>query len=66
MSGGPTVRADKGRIYVVRADGSVVHRGGSRWFETSNVEIKPGDTIAPLNAGHVPPLPFWQAVMQIL
>jgi polysaccharide biosynthesis/export protein len=67
MSGGLTARADKGRIYVVRADGSVVQGGGSRWFQTSNVEMKPGDTIVvPLNAEHIPPLPFWQAVTQIL
>jgi polysaccharide biosynthesis/export protein len=67
MSGGVTQRADKGRIYVVRADGSVVPSGGSRWFSTSNVHIEPGDTIVvPLNAEHIPPLPLWQAVTQIL
>ena len=27
----------------------------------------PGDTIVvPLNAEHIPPLPFWQAVTQII
>jgi polysaccharide biosynthesis/export protein len=67
MSGGVTRRADKGRIYVVRADGSVVPSGGSRWFSTSSVDIRPGDTIVvPLNAEHLPPLPLWQAVSQIL
>jgi protein involved in polysaccharide export with SLBB domain len=65
LSGGTTVRADKGRIYVVRADGSVVSEG-SRWF-SSSATIEPGDTIVvPLNAEHIPPLPFWQAVTQIL
>jgi polysaccharide biosynthesis/export protein len=67
MSGGETRRADHGRVYVVRADGSVVPNAGSRWFRTSNESIKPGDTIVvPLNAEHIPPLPFWQAVTQIL
>jgi polysaccharide biosynthesis/export protein len=67
MSGGVTRRADKGRIYVVRADGSVVPSGGSRWFSTSSVQIEPGDTVVvPLNAEHLPPLPLWQAVSQIL
>jgi polysaccharide biosynthesis/export protein len=67
MSGGVTARADKGRIYVVRADGSVVAGGGSRWFQSTNTQMKPGDTIVvPLNAEHIPPLPFWQAVTQIL
>jgi polysaccharide export outer membrane protein len=67
MSGGETSRADHGRIYVVRADGSVVPNAGSRWFRTSSEPIKPGDTVVvPLNAEHIPPLPFWQAVTQIL
>jgi polysaccharide biosynthesis/export protein len=67
MSGGMTVRADRARIYVVRADGSVVANSGARWFSSANVEIKPGDTIVvPLNAEHIPPLPLWQAVSQIL
>jgi protein involved in polysaccharide export with SLBB domain len=67
MSGGETVRADNGRIYVVRADGSVVPGGGSRWFQSSGVQMEPGDTVVvPLNAEHIPPLPFWQAVTQIL
>ena len=67
MSGGATARADNSRIYVVRADGSVVPSGGSRWFHTSNPQMQPGDTIVvPLNAEHIPPLPFWQAVTQIL
>jgi polysaccharide biosynthesis/export protein len=67
MSGGTTVRADKGRIYVVRADGSVVANEGSRWFAGSGLRIEPGDTIVvPLNAEHMPPLPLWQAVSQIL
>jgi polysaccharide biosynthesis/export protein len=67
MSGGETVRADNSRVYVVRADGSVVPTG-SGWFRrTSNAPIEPGDTIVvPLNAEHMPPLPLWQAVSQIL
>jgi polysaccharide export outer membrane protein len=32
-----------------------------------NQDIRPGDTIVvPLNAEHMPPLPLWQAVSQIL
>ncbi len=67
MSGGETRRADHGRIYVVRADGSVVPNAGSRWFRTSTEQIKPGDTVVvPLNAEHIPALPFWAAVTQII
>jgi polysaccharide biosynthesis/export protein len=67
MSGGETPRADRGRVYVVRADGSVVPNSGARWFSTGDTRIQPGDTIVvPLNAEHMPPLPLWQAVSQIL
>jgi polysaccharide export outer membrane protein len=68
LSGGETNRADSGRIYIVRADGSVIANTGSRWFSTgSGTPINPGDTIVvPLNAEHLPPLPLWQAVTQIL
>jgi len=67
MSGGKTRRADGGRIYVVRANGSVVINGGNRWYHSGSVEIQPGDTIVvPLDAEHLPPLPLWQAVTQII
>jgi protein involved in polysaccharide export with SLBB domain len=67
MSGGVTRRADTGRIYVVRANGSVVTSESGRWYSSSTVQIKPGDTIVvPLNAEHLPLLPLWQAVTQII
>jgi len=67
LSGGVTRRADRGRIYVVRANGSVVAQEGTRWFEHSSTAIRPGDTIVvPLDAEKIPSLPFWQAVTQIL
>jgi protein involved in polysaccharide export with SLBB domain len=68
QSGGMTRRADRGRIYVVRANGSVVAAEGSRWFDHgSGVRIKAGDTIVvPLDAERMPSLPFWTAVTQIL
>jgi polysaccharide biosynthesis/export protein len=67
MSGGMTRQADHGRIYVVRANGSVVANAGNSWFQHSNVRIKPGDTIVvPMDTERYPPLPFWQAVTGIL
>lgn len=67
LSGGATRRADQGRIYVVRANGSVVATEGNRWFERDDATIRTGDTIVvPLNAEHLPPLPFWQAVTGII
>jgi polysaccharide biosynthesis/export protein len=65
-SGGLTRRADKGRIYVVHADGSVAANTGARWFEGS-AEMRPGDTIVvPMDVERLPALPFWQAVTSIL
>ncbi|HKQ13591.1 MAG TPA: SLBB domain-containing protein [Steroidobacteraceae bacterium] len=67
MSGGLTPRADDDRIYVVRADGSVVVRGGNAWFSGGSVDIKNGDTIvAPLDTERMRPLPFWTAVTTII
>lgn len=67
LSGGATRRADQGRIYVVRANGSVVAVEGHRWFEHHDGSMRPGDTVVvPLNAEHLPPLPFWQAVTSII
>lgn len=68
LSGGFTSQADIKRIYVVRADGSVVAGEGSRWFSRgSEVQISPGDTIVvPINAEQMLPLPFWQAVTGIM
>ena len=68
QSGGMTRRADKGQIYVVRANGSVVAAGGGGWFRrTGSADIKPGDTIVvPLDVEHLPPLPLWTAVTTIL
>ena len=67
MSGGMTKKADRGRVYVVRADGSVATRSGSFLKRSYETAIKPGDTIVvPLDTERMPRLPFWQAVTQIL
>jgi protein involved in polysaccharide export with SLBB domain len=66
MSGGPTQKADKSRIYVVRANGSVETGTGSKWFAKSG-QMQPGDTIVvPLDAERMRPLPLWTAVTTIL
>jgi hypothetical protein len=68
LSGGLTKRADRSKIYVVRANGSVVASQSNRWFERgSDLRIRPGDTIvAPLDTERVPALPFWTAVTTII
>jgi protein involved in polysaccharide export with SLBB domain len=66
MSGGTTQKADDGRIYVVRANGSVETGSGSRWFRDAG-SIQPGDTIVvPLDAERMRPLPLWTAVTTII
>jgi polysaccharide biosynthesis/export protein len=67
-SGGPTQKADKKRIYVVRANGDVVSGGRSGWFRrTQSADIQPGDTIVvPLDTERVRALPIWQSVSTII
>jgi len=68
LSGGISRKADKSKIYVVRANGSVVASEGNRWFSRDgNGKMKPGDTVVvPLDTERLPALPFWQAVTQIV
>ncbi len=67
-SGGTTQKADKKRIYVVRANGDVIAGERSGWFRRSqSVEMRPGDTIVvPLDTERVRALPMWQAVTTII
>jgi polysaccharide biosynthesis/export protein len=67
-SGGATPRADRKRIYVVRANGDVVGGGRSGWFRRSqSVDIRPGDTIVvPLNTERVAALPLWTSITTII
>jgi polysaccharide biosynthesis/export protein len=67
-SGGTTQKADRKRIYVVRANGDVVASGRSGWFRRSqSIEIRPGDTIVvPLDTERVRGLPLWQSVTTII
>jgi polysaccharide export outer membrane protein len=68
LSGGATRKADRGRIYVVRADGSVISSESGGWFRRAGqVAMRPGDTIVvPLDTERMPPLPLWQAVTSII
>ncbi len=68
LSGGQTRKADDDKIYVVRANGSVISSEGNRWFRSGDMKkMEPGDTVVvPLDTERLPALPFWQAVTQIL
>jgi protein involved in polysaccharide export with SLBB domain len=67
-SGGVTQKADRSRIYVVRANGDVVAGARSGWFRRSrSTEMRPGDTIVvPLDTERIRALPLWQAVTTII
>jgi protein involved in polysaccharide export with SLBB domain len=67
-SGSTTQKADRKRIYVVRANGDVISGERAGWFRRSqSVEIRPGDTIVvPLDTERVRALPLWQAVTTII
>lgn len=67
QSGGPTRQADKKRIYVVRANGSV-DAGNRGWFHNSDtVQIHQGDAIiVPLDTERLPALTVYGVVTQIL
>jgi polysaccharide biosynthesis/export protein len=67
LSGGLGQRADKKRIYVVRANGAVVADSGGSWFRRGDGAsgIRPGDAIVvPLEVDQ--PLARWTAITQII
>ena len=67
-SGGTTQKADRKRIYIVRANGDVVTGGRSGWFRRSQaIVVRPGDTIVvPLDTERVAPLPLWTSITTIV
>ena len=67
-SGGTTALADESRVYVVRADGSVVASRRSLFFRNRNLnDIRPGDTIVvPIEADPVSQLALWTSITSIV
>jgi protein involved in polysaccharide export with SLBB domain len=64
-SGGLSQRADRKRIYVVRASGQVEANTGSWFRRDGGAEIRPGDAIVvPLDVDQ--PLARWSAITQII
>ena len=65
-SGGITDKADRSRIYVIKADGSVFLPERSGWFH-DDVESSPGDTIVvPVETDRLDQMTFWTSVSQIV
>jgi polysaccharide export outer membrane protein len=67
LSGGLTANADPKRIYVVRANGAVEARKGSRWFRGKGSSMRPGDTVVvPMDTDRMPRLAQWASITQII
>lgn len=67
-SGGFKQRADEERIYIIKADGSVVIPKQNSWFAVEmNVSLESGDTIVvPLDAEHMDNLTLWSSATQVI
>ena len=68
-SGGTKEKADEDRIYVVKANGSIVpFKDGSSWFSFgSGTQLAPGDTIVvPLDTTYSESLELWSKVTGII
>ena len=67
LSGGINHRADRKRLYVVKADGSVSLPGRSGWFKRRNINVEPGDTIiVPLDIDRRRTLTVWSEASAII
>jgi protein involved in polysaccharide export with SLBB domain len=67
LSGGTNRYADKKRIYIVMADGSVTLPKKSGWFRHRRALIEPGDTIVvPLDVGRRRALTVWGEASAII
>jgi polysaccharide export outer membrane protein len=66
-SGGTKARADNERIYVIKADGSVMLRNNSNWFSNNNNTLSPGDSIVvPLDLEYTNNMTLWATGTQII
>jgi hypothetical protein len=66
LSGGLTRRADEDRVFVIRANGSVLLPESSFWFG-GKYTLKPGDTvIVPLETNYRDSLTLWEKVTNIV
>ena len=66
LSGGLTYKADKKRIYIVKANGAVVTDANTGWLSSAK-KVNSGDTIVvPLKADRMKSLTLWTNVTQII
>jgi len=66
-AGGAKRQADLERMYVIRANGSVMLPKKSFWFDSSDDDLMPGDTIVvPIDTDYLDSLSAWTSATQIL
>lgn len=66
-SGGVNERADKSRVYVVKANGRVFLPNTKGWFKRDSVKIEAGDTVVvPIDTDRIETLTLWSSVSQII
>jgi polysaccharide export outer membrane protein len=66
LAGGLRKRADEERVYVIKANGSVIIPSGKGWFAVKSSQLEPGDTIiVPVDTEYKDSLSLWTAVTQI-
>lgn len=66
LAGGTRKRADEDRIYVIKADGSVMLPEANGWFTVTKTGLQPGDTIVvPVDTEYRDSLSLWTQITQI-
>lgn len=66
-AGGFTYKADKGRTYVVRANGAVIASSSSIFGDSFPANIEVGDTIVvPVDVERMSPMLYWSSISQII
>lgn len=66
LAGGFRKRADQERVYVIKANGSVMVPETSGWFGVEQSQLEPGDTIVvPVDTEYKDSLSLWTQITQI-
>ncbi len=66
LAGGTRKRADEERVYVIKADGSVMMPEQNGWFAIEKMNLEPGDTVVvPVDTEYKDNLTLWAQVTQI-
>jgi polysaccharide biosynthesis/export protein len=66
LAGGTRKRADEERVYVIKADGSVMLPEQNGWFMVDNMGLEPGDTVVvPVDTEYKDNLTLWGQFTQV-